>query len=273
MLSIVVTWRDRVELERALPALIESAQASSGDLTIVNYGGDDSLLAALLGARREQVCVVHVERQRYFHKARAQNVGASRTRHPFLFFSDCDIVYEHGTIARLLDLVRRNQGTFGTFAGVHESRVNSRGGKHVVNFGYELRIRTADGRSLQIVDHEEDAQNGTRQAPGLLLVRREDFLRIGGYNGELHGWGWEDQDMIARLTLGAGLRRICEGNALHLSHDDEARVRNYPVADRWESRDRMFRQALQNYDLARFLGTYPEDVDAITRNVQGVRFG
>jgi N-terminal domain of galactosyltransferase len=99
------------------------------------------------------------------------------------------------------------------------------------------------------VDNEEDAEKGTRQAPGLLLVRRSDFMRIEGYNGRLHGWGWEDQDMIARLTLGAGLRRIQRGVATHLSHGDTARIAHYPpVRDRWESRDRMFRQALSNYD-------------------------
>jgi hypothetical protein len=66
--------------------------------------------------------------------------------------------------------------------------------------------------------------------------------------------------MISRLTLGRGLRRIMSGNAIHLSHDDHARIAYYPaVTSRWESRDRMFRTALANYDDGNFLGTYDRD--------------
>ena len=66
--------------------------------------------------------------------------------------------------------------------------------------------------------------------------------------------------MISRLTLGVGLERASYGHAIHLSHDDGARVSNYSNTDRWESRDKMFRQALANYDNADFQGTYEFDV-------------
>jgi len=261
MLSIVVSWRDRNELGRALPGLLGAARATGGDLTVVNFGGSPALLREQLGDRAGDVSVVEIPAQEFFNKARAQNLGAAHTTHPYLFFCDCDIVLEPETIATVVARLDESPGTFATLAGVRESDLNSRGGRHVVCFGYHLRIRTADGRLLEIVDNEEDAENGTRQAPGLLLVRRTDFLAINGYNSRLHGWGWEDQDMIARLTLGAGLTRIQQGVAIHLSHDDHARIAAYPpVKDRWESRDRMFRQALANYDNADFQGTYAADV-------------
>jgi hypothetical protein len=71
--------------------------------------------------------------------------------------------------------------------------------------------------------------------------------------------------MIARLTLGAGLHRITEGYAIHLSHDDDARTSHYPPGkDRWESRDRMFRQALDAYDRNDFAGTFTRDCSEMT---------
>lgn len=263
MLSIVVSWRDRAELARALPGLCATAAAARGGVVVVNFGGSPAMLAEQLRGWEERVSVVEVADQPFFNKSAAQNLGASHASHPLLFFCDCDIVVEPELLLALAERVNVEPGTFATLAGVRESEVNSRGGKHVVCFGYHLRIRTADGRLLEIVDNEEDADDGTRQAPGLLMVRRDDFLSIDGYNGRLHGWGWEDQDMIGRLTLGAGLRRITHGTAIHLSHDDEARVRAYPLANRWESRDRMFRQALANYDAADFQGTYRADVARI----------
>ncbi|TXH76029.1 MAG: glycosyltransferase [Lysobacteraceae bacterium] len=261
MISMVVSWRDRHELERALPAMLVALDAVGGDLNLVNFSGTRDLLDAQLGDHAARVNLVEIGDERYFNKAAAQNLGAAHSRNAFLFFCDCDIVLDADALSGMLALLHADRHTFGTLAGVRESELNSRQANHVVSFGYELNIRTADGRHLRIVDNEEDADNGTRQAPGLLFVRREDFEAINGYNGRLHGWGWEDQDMISRLTLGLGLRRIQHGTALHLSHDDHARIGFYPpVSSRWESRDRMFRAALDNYDRRDFSGTWREDV-------------
>lgn len=277
MLSIVVSWRDRAELGRALPGLVAAARSAGGDVTVVNFGGSAAMLreqlGGLAGEDLRHLRVVQIENERYFNKACAQNLGAAHSEQPVLFFCDCDIVVEPETVRRLAARLHEEPGHFATLAGVRESELNSRGGNHVVCFGYELKIRTADRRELRIIDNEEDAEEGTRQAPGLLLARRTDFLSINGYNARLHGWGWEDQDMISRLTLGAGLTRIQEGVAIHLSHGDEARIGNYPPCkDRWESRDRMFRQALANYDRADFRGTFDLDsTEKAARVVPGDR--
>lgn len=268
MLSIIVSWRDRQELSQALPSLLEGAQRAGGEVTVVNFSGSRAMLSAQLAGVCDRVRVVEVRDQQFFNKAAAQNVGASSSTQPMLFFCDCDIVVEPEQIVAFANSLHANDDEFGTLAGVRESVVNSRGGKHVVSFGYELRIRTANGRYLKIVDNEEDSEQGTRQAPGLLLVSRRNFERIQGYNAELHGWGWEDQDMISRLTLGLGLTRRTEGYALHLSHDDHARIAHYPaVVSRWESRDRMFRRALANYDENRFLGSYASDVKGLAPHI------
>lgn len=261
MLSIIVSWKDRAELGRALPSLVAAARAASGDLTIVNFSGSPAQLEDQLADHRREVRVVEVPGQAYFNKSSAQNVGAASTAQPIMFFCDCDIVLEPASVAELAHQLATMDGVFGTLAGVRESEANARRARHVVSFGYELHIKTADGRKLAILDSEEDSATGLRHAPGLLMVRRADFVAIDGYNAGLHGWGWEDQDMISRLTLGRGLRRVMLGHALHLSHDDHARIAHYPpVTSRWESRDRMFRTALANYDDANFQGTYHRDL-------------
>jgi glycosyltransferase involved in cell wall biosynthesis len=258
--SIIVSWRDRHELRSALPNLSALAECASGEIIVVNFGGSALLLEAQLQGFKTKVQVVTVEESRYFNKAAAQNIGAANSRFSVLFFCDCDIMVDPVSLWGTIAKVASEPHTFATLAGVRETNCNSRKAKHIVSFGYTLQLRTADGRNLSIIDNEEDANTGTRQAPGLLIVKREDFLRIGGYNARLHGWGWEDQDMISRLTLGLGLKRISEGDALHLSHDDNARLKDYPaVASRWESRDRMFRAALANYDRADFNGTFTSD--------------
>ncbi len=271
MLSIIVSWRDRVELEQALPSLLDTVDAFDGDLTVVNFGGASEELQRQLGAEADRISVIAVPAQPYFNKARAQNVGAHFAQSEVLFFCDCDIVLSPEEVRDAVERVVHIDGRFATLAGVRETEVNSRRARNVVRFGYELTIKVASGAELHIVDSEEDADNGARQAPGLLFVRRTDFLAVRGYNSRLHGWGWEDQDMIARLTLGRRLSREMYGYALHISHDDHARISNYPpVTSRWESRDRMFRQALDNYDRGDFMGTYDIDIAELLPSISGV---
>ncbi|ORC49132.1 glycosyl transferase family 2 [Burkholderia sp. A27] len=270
MLSIIVTWRNRNELGRALPGLVETARRLDGEVVIVNFGGDADALERQLKGQESAVQVVELRDQRHFHKTKAQNLGAHFSRGDTLFFCDCDIIVEPDVIASLVRQLEATAGMFATLKGVRETEQNSRQANNVVRFGYRLDVKIRNGRQLSIVDNEEDAQDGTRQAPGLLIVRRRDFLSVNGYNGRLHGWGWEDQDMISRLTLGAGLERLIDGHALHISHDDHARVSQYPVENRWESRDKMFRQALAYYDEDDFCGTFAEDVERFGADVVGV---
>jgi len=263
MLSIIVTWRNRGELKEALKSFESVVEHFNGELILVNFGGEEVFFASQVKDSRPFFRIVRVPEQEHFHKTLAANLGASYARFDTLFFCDCDILLDPYELQILYDAITTQENAFGTLSGVTETKVNSIGGKHVVNFGYELKIKTRNGRILKIVDQEEDANNGYRNAPGLLMVKKNDFMKINGYNSELIGWGWEDQDMIGRLTLGAGLHRILSGHAKHISHDDHSRTGQYPEKDRWLSRDKMFRQALNNYDNERFIGSFSVDKERL----------
>jgi glycosyltransferase involved in cell wall biosynthesis len=263
MLSIIVSWRDRDEIAHSIKPMSECATALDGEVVIVNFGGDlHRLLRHVQGVHNTRV--IDTGYQKYFNKGKAHNAGVAAANGDILFFCDCDILLERTDVQTIAECIEQESGLFGTIAGVRETLPNARGAGNVVCFGYELFIRIANGQELKIIDNEEDTAEGTRQAPGLLFVKRPDFLFINGYNGALHGWGWEDQDIIARLTLAAGLKRYSQGSALHISHGDDSRVAHYPVKDRWESRDRAFRQALANYDRGDFLGTYRCDIATLS---------
>jgi predicted glycosyltransferase involved in capsule biosynthesis len=265
MLSIIVSWRDRPEIKRSIESMIEVVSALNGELILVNYGGDvDYLLSAKKG--NKNVKIVNYPTDAYFHKTKAQNLGAYFASNEVLFFCDCDIILEENYLRNIVKKLSGDKKYFATLLGVKETIPNSREAKNVIEFGYELHIKVANGNTLSIIDNEENAISGTRQAPGLLLVSKGNFVKINGYNGRLNGWGWEDQDMISRLTLGLGLIREKEGVALHISHNNESRTKHYPIQDQWESRDKMFRQALSYYDENDFKGTF--DID--TKNLENI---
>ncbi len=264
MLTIVVPWRDREELRQAIPGLIQSVAPLGGEVVVVNFSGNNESLLRQLPENVDCLTIASVEGEKFFNKSAAQNIGASVAKNDILFFCDCDILVCPKEVKILAKTLDQHNEIFATIAGVRETKVNSRKAKHVTKFGYVLHIQTADGRELEIVDNEEDGKNGTRQAPGLLFVKKKDFAAINGYNSTLEGWGWEDQDIISRLTLGRGLKRIQQGYFTHVSHDDDARMAHYPhFASRWESRDRMFRKALENYNNNCFSGTFDGDISRL----------
>jgi hypothetical protein len=258
MLSTIVTWRNRPQIARCAGSFVELCRRLDGEVVIVDMGGDAAQLAAHLGELRRAVTVVRLEAQE-FCKPIAQNVGAARSHHPLLFFCDCDTVLDIDAIVDLVRSVQADEQAFGSVAHVRESEPAGLARGQILTFGYQLSITLVNGRTLQIVDGEPDPLHPTRKAPGLLVVRRSHFVEVGGFDSNLRGWGWEDQDMIARLTLGAGLRRVSRGSALHITHDDASRVAEYREKDHWATRDRSFRQALANYDRGAFVGTYARD--------------
>jgi MoaA/NifB/PqqE/SkfB family radical SAM enzyme len=73
-------------------------------------------------------------------------------------------------------------------------------------------------------------------APGLVVVSREDFLRIDGYDEIFEGWGCEDNDLIVRLEL-LGRQRVMLTNKWHtqIEHDDILRTQHQPISNKWLS--------------------------------------
>ena len=51
----------------------------------------------------------------------------------------------------------------------------------------------------------------------MLLVRRADFVAIGGFDERLRGYGWDDTDLYARLVSALALNRSCIDYSL-ISH-------------------------------------------------------
>ena len=66
---------------------------------------------------------------------------------------------------------------------------------------------------------------------GFAFFRKEDALKIKGYNEKILGWGWDDEDFYRRMEK-IGLERVVIMNIeefiYHIPHDDALRTANYP---------------------------------------------
>ena len=60
---------------------------------------------------------------------------------------------------------------------------------------------------------------------GTMVIRREMFHAVGGYDERMEGWGGSDDDLYLRLTLRGGIQfaNIPEGIRTYIDHPEEAR--------------------------------------------------
>lgn len=69
---------------------------------------------------------------------------------------------------------------------------------------------------------------------GALVVSREDFDAVGGYDEAFEGWGSEDVDMTTRLELAGLSAQTFRGDLLaSLPHGEADRTRYHAIGDRW----------------------------------------
>jgi len=69
---------------------------------------------------------------------------------------------------------------------------------------------------------------GSAGHSGMTTCRKADWEAVGGYDGRMEGWGYEDTDFKHRLRL-RGLSGVVVDMSLakHIDHDNEARTRFY----------------------------------------------
>lgn len=67
---------------------------------------------------------------------------------------------------------------------------------------------------------------------GFLVIHRDDFNRIAGYNEKMIGWGYEDLDVRYRLTkIGISAVYVDHRGIKHIDHNDVERTQFTPTKD------------------------------------------
>jgi len=108
---------------------------------------------------------------------------------------------------------------------------------------------------------------------GSVLVSRDDFLALGGYDEVLRDWGGEDDDLYHRLDAFARLSLAAfPGSMLKaLTHDDAARTRFYGESDRWLSQRINACYLYIKYDLTLLAGGQTPDPAVLLSIYEEVR--
>lgn len=275
VVSVVIPWRDREELETTLFCNAPLFLKHSAEIIVVNMGGDCNQLSGLIaGSGLPDVRQVEVQHDT-FNKSLALNIGITLSGGPLVLILDTDIVLT-ADIFEYVDHIYNNR-SYMTIEWVHESEVNPLAfptiagapvfgnfiSKLVHNNGLEFSFE--DGRTLDYQSSRVNKYDGTRAAPGLLLTRKDYLVEVGGYNSNLCEWGWEDDDLQIRLRHVLGLSHIEACTALHLTHGDDRRALSN--ISRTESDRRNFLKCCSNYNRNDFQGTYIRDINEVSHRL------
>jgi predicted glycosyltransferase involved in capsule biosynthesis len=251
--SIVIPWADRPVIEQTLASNQAVFARHAAETVIVNGGGDHERLLDLV--RRSgvpDVRIIHLPVDT-FNRSMCQNIGALASRGTYLFLLDADILVTSDVLGEATAQLQASR-CFVCVRRVFESEPEvARGtGGPDLSFIAEMverrTIVTTDGRRAVLSNYR---LGRTRGGDGLVVVRKQDLLDVGGLNSQLTGWGYEDTDFQLRLQFLLGLERVDVGDVTHLTHPSSQRDQ--------QSWNRNMMQAFDNYVRHQYLGTLEQD--------------
>ena len=209
---VIVTHRSADKVQPVLEGV--SAQLVSGDeLVVVDNASPDGTAAAVRAAAPEGLLL---EQEANLGFAAGCNIGAAASRAPLLLFLNPDARPEVGC----LDALRRVAHERPAW-GAWQALVTMEDGKTINTAGNVLHYLGMGwaGRCGQPLSSAPDAPSEVGFASGAaLLVRREDWDRLGGFDERYFMYG-EDLDLGLRLWL-AG-RGVGVAPAARVEHDYE----------------------------------------------------
>lgn len=264
--SVLIPWCDRDEIADTLAQNTSLFLKHSVEVLVLNCGGNTERLQQLLSLSQIPFLrQIEIPRMR-FNKSLALNIGVLLSRSSRVFVLDADIVLKSDVLG-MADILLE-QSAFVTLQKIRESKPDRKWlpcpsrednvGISGIERNYYVDFHWKDGTKTRLTTNRENVLEGSRAAPGILLVKREYLLEIEGYNSELEYWGWEDCDVQLRLKHVLSLQHIERGVAVHLSHGDERRV----LHDRGRAQSHLTNLSIlcSLYSKECFRGTYSADV-------------
>ncbi|ASZ13767.1 glycosyltransferase [Chitinophaga pendula] len=259
LFSIIIPWSNRPSLLQTLQDNRAAFLSYPTEIIIVNGGGDEAMLTDIVRQADLDIQVLSLSAMKVFNKCYCLNVGAHHAKGQYLFFLDADIIFTEALLTEVLTYLPADH--FVTVEKVKESAAKPGGpSSYLSELAYYIEIADITQRRVKIETSRIFINEKSRSAPGLIFMKRADFETVNGMNAALEGWGWEDNDLLARLQLVLALQWKRCGSAIHLTHGDDVRV--LPAGSRQVSEQRNFGICLDNYSQGNYLGTYKQDIES-----------
>jgi len=194
LLSVIIPTMDRQHiLAKTLDSIVSATEALSAEIIVVNDSKTENVTVAY-----PQITVLNNPKQ---GAASARNLGFSRAQGELVLFLDDDMLVSETV---LNDLIRwtleREKAIFLPNWRYPEAISKSLSNEPFGRFLLHIRYDSLKGWISHERAWEEEVMPHDGIASYCLLLKREDFLELGGYNEAFPFAGFEDYDLTKRLS-------------------------------------------------------------------------
>jgi len=207
--SVVVLNYRRLETTLlCLDALAEATSPLIREIIVVDNGSDPSTVAALEERADDLVRILPLGVNRYFGEG--NNIGAEAAAGEFLVFLNNDAFVHPGWIEALASAMQDDPGVaaVGPMFLYPDGRIQEVGGVILPNG----EVTQVGKGAVWLPEHYTDPCGVDFCSAACLLLRRADFLSVGGFGFEYEPAYYEDADLCLKLALHFG-RVIVEPRA------------------------------------------------------------
>jgi GT2 family glycosyltransferase len=168
------------------------------------------------------VCDYRVEP---FSRGRAINTGAKKATRDILVLLDADIIFDENVINNAIKLLENSSWVI---PFTQYCTITAPDSERILKQKPDVILETTKPFKACVFNHTLGAIN---------IIRRADFLKIGGFDERLLGWGFDDNVFAHKADVLLGKHTRLEGNIYHLYHsanrnwNDELTKKNKAI---WE---------------------------------------
>ncbi|MDR5855526.1 glycosyltransferase family 2 protein [Caballeronia sp. LZ062] len=231
-LEIIMTYRGATQERREnLRGVLRHLDRTYRDYVLYLIEADSTPTFHWSGLGDEKIRHIFIHDDGPFPKAKLCNLGARLCTGNIICFHDADMIANPDYLAVCVGSLRDGTASDALCPFLR-----------VINITSDYRsdfILSGDYAALE-THLESDLPDGMEvlyeNTPGaIVLIKRSEYMRVGGYDPRFTGWGGEDDDLLSRATrLGVRWHSIPESRAalFHLHHDATSRHDAIAAAER-----------------------------------------
>lgn len=141
-----------------------------------------------------------------FSRGRAINQGVSKATKDILILLDADIIFDKNVIYKSIELLQNNSW--------------------VIPYNEYCTVTSSDSQRILNCESDIDTEEAkpfkacifTHTLGAISIIKRKDFIKIGGFDERLEGWGFDDNVFAHKADTIIGKHVRLDGQIYHLYH-------------------------------------------------------